>query len=83
MNYIYRITLAFMYYTDAALIVFTNTVLVYMAAAILFFPTPNPTLAGMQLLYNNFLAAIAAAANGGKILTLAKNQARADLLVGL
>ncbi len=83
MNYIYRITLAFMYYTDAALIVFANTVLVYMAAAILYFPTPNPTLAGMQLLYNNFLAAIAAAANGGKILTLAKNQARADLLIGM
>ncbi len=83
MNYIYRILLDFRLYTDAALVVFANTVLVYMAAAILHYPTPSPTLAAIQLLYNNFLAALSAASNGGKLLTLAKNQARAELVIGL
>ena len=83
MNYIYKVSLAFMTYSDAALIILANTILVYMAAAILNFPSPIPTLAAFQLLYNNFIAAISAAASGGRILILAKNPARADLLIGM
>ncbi len=44
MNYIYRVTLAFMYYTDAALIVFLQYYFwSYMAAAILFFNPKSDT----------------------------------------
>ena len=82
MNYTYRVSLSFMTYSDAQLVVFTLTILTNLAASLIFL-TPSPTIAAMQLLYNNFVAALAAAANGGKTLTLHKNQARLNLLNGL
>ncbi len=82
MNYIFNISLGFTRYTDAMLLVFTNTILTYMSGNIHFL-FPNPTIAALQILYNNFVAALSAASNGGTILTEHKRRARTELIIGL
>lgn len=82
MNYIFKISLAFSNYADSTLVFFTNVVLTYTAASV-FFPTPIPTLASLQILYDAFINASAAAATGGTILTEQKKQAKVALIEGL
>ena len=82
MNYIFKISLGFAHYSDAVLAIFSSTVLAYMAGN-LNFVTPSPTLIAMQLLHDNFMAAVSAAASGGVILVAQKNLAKADLIAGL
>lgn len=43
------------------------------------YATPSPSLASFQTAIDNYSAALAAAGNGGKALTAAKNEARQDL----
>ena len=64
--------------SDMALIKDTTTIITSMTDNPAY-PTPAPTLAAVQTALNTFSNAVAAAADGGKTLTAAKNAARTAL----
>ena len=64
--------------SDALLITDTDTIITSMTDNSAY-PTPAPTLAVVQAALTTFSDALAAAADGGKTLTLAKNAARTAL----
>ena len=65
---------------DSLLITDTQTILQAMADNALIYATPSPTLAVVSTALNGFIDALAAAADGGKALTTAKNTARTELV---
>ena len=76
---ILKVSLSFAYFSDALLITFVQAVIVAMTGNASY-ATPSPTLAAITTRLNNFIAAYANAADGGKTLTAIKNQLR-DLLI--
>jgi hypothetical protein len=64
--------------SDALLITDTNTILTALTGNASY-PTPSPTLAAVTTALNDFIAALADAADGGMTLTAIKNDKRAAL----
>jgi len=65
--------------SDALLITDTGSIITAMTGNASY-PTPAPTLTVVQTALNDFIAAVADAANGGVTLTAIKNDKRADLV---
>jgi hypothetical protein len=75
-----RVSYRFGRLTDADLITFVTNVLALMALLVAKYPEPIPSLATVKLALDNFINAVQAALNGGKIEIGARKAARAALL---
>lgn len=76
---ILKVSLKFVKLSDALLVTFCYSILA-MLTGNAYFPTTNPTLAAVSLLLDDFVAALSKAADGGKTLTILKNNKRTSLL---
>lgn len=74
-----KINLNFRHYTDAALLLLAQAILLALTGNI-FFPSVSPSLATLQSAINDYSDALAAAAQGGKNNIVVKNARRADLI---
>ena len=66
--------------TNAELVVDTETIRKSMTANVVIYANPTPALTEVEAALNKFIAAIAAAAEGGRAFTAAKKTARAELV---
>lgn len=79
---IYKIRLNFTKLSYSGLATFTFSVITVLSASLIY-TTPNPTILQLTAIYDAFMAAIAAASDGGKSKNLTKNQKKAELIAAL